>query len=333
MKSDFTSYFTKPDFTKAYGFDKDSNGIIYIENEKDSVFWQELLVKAGLSNYQIKYGSKNKSNDSRGKAGLKKFFESLNINALVGIDSDYDYITHAKVKEPCKCIARNKFILHTFSYSRESVIMNDVNINKSIGRIYFSECINFCFNSFLSELSNKIYADLVHLLTLHEMNTIDSGHINSSFSKLTVIYHDDGTYGVSYDDSFAKGIIDKNIIDNDRLRVHKTNYENLGLTNESAYRFIDGHKVESLIYEVVKSEQKRLIDREQKKIRDDNANNGNIIGERIKELHNHLRQNCSFFSILNSQPLDHDFVYQRILEKAKDIKNTSETQNPQSTCS
>lgn len=322
MSSSFDSYFTNSEFAKAYGFDRKSNGIIYLENEKDSDFWRGVLKKAGLTNYSIKFSSKDKSDGSRGVAGLKRYFPKLNNNVLVGIDGDYDYITNGKVTDHYHCYVKNEYILHTFSYSRESVLINNTSVNYSIGKIFFSERIDFSFDQFLKDLSNKIHFDLVYLLALHELGVVTSGDINTSFSKLSVETLDKGVHFVNYDASHAKKIISKNSINRKELDVFTNKYFNLGLNKDNAYRFINGHKVESLIKEVVHKEKVALIKKEEDKIRAEFSGRGDVISERVRELHNHINNNCSFFSILNSQPLDHDNIYIKIVEKARKLNST-----------
>lgn len=318
MSDSFKSYFTNKLFTKAYGFRNNSNGIIYIENEKDTDFWRKILKKAGLENYQFGYSSKSKDSDSRGKAGLRKLFETLNQNALIGIDGDYEYITHNKNNVAESCIVKNEFILHTFSYSRESVYLNSLCLNESISKIYFSEPIEFCFFALLKELSNKVYNDLVTLLYFYENNEITEGNIKESFSKIKIIDSPDSFYQISYDDDYTKSIVNHATIFD--FEAIKEKYRSLGLTSDTAYRFLDGHKVESLINEVVRKERSKLIVIEQNKIKEENKGNGKLISDRIKELNNHLETRCSFLSILNNQPLDHDEIYVKIVDKATEIK-------------
>lgn len=108
---------------------------LYVENPGDRSFWEFITNKVYPNMFEVKVASQDKA---LGKSTLQADYHKLNPSYLVGIDSDYDYICPERNKYS-GYLVENKYILHTFGYSRESLMCCIDAINNIITKAYYRE--------------------------------------------------------------------------------------------------------------------------------------------------------------------------------------------------
>lgn len=330
--SNFEDYFTNPAYAKAYGFN--NKGLIYIENERDCAFWEEIIESVIPNKYEVKRSIID-GDPSRGKRGLEKLYSSANENALIAIDSDFDY--------PCpdrSSYSKNingKYILHTHSYSRESVICNAASINDTIKKIRLYESSNFDISEPLDAYSTICYKSLIPFLFL--MNGRHSIANESEFHSDLVITESSEVKYLNVDGGFNYAILEEikskaenrkkyyeKYISDSGLQSHYNDFiesmNRIEISKSSAYRYISGHQLyDNFIIPLIKKIRSRLISLETDKVREDMLGNPLGIRDAVRGVNNHFDSNCSATTLLNnSEKTKEDSIYLKIIDKINKIK-------------
>lgn len=327
----FSDYVMNENYTKAYGFD--GKGLVYIENERDSCFWESIFDSVFPGKYTVK-SSIHPSSISRGKRKLEKFYSHANEFALIAIDSDFDYPCQDR-NDYSKHI-NSKYILHTHSYSRESVICNPAAINETIKRIRFSKKSNFDISIFLERYSEICFYSLPPFLFLlnnrfpniREKDFHDDLNIREKKGNPMIIDGDTFNFSLLEDNKSRvlerklkyEKIIKENGLD-DEYANFLVSLENLGITKKTAYRYISGHVLyKSVIIRIIKGIKSRLMKAEIDKAKSDAANAGKSEISLVNGIENHFSTKCSIESILdNSEKILSDEIYLKILDKVRKV--------------
>lgn len=333
--SDFEHYFTDPSYAQAYGFN--SKGLIYVENERDCAFWEEVLEATNPNQYDIKR-SIAENNMARGKRSLEKLYSSLNPRVIVAIDADFDYLCPQNT-EYSKYVSGN-YILHTFSYSRESVMCNINAINDTIKKIRLYEKSNFDIENVMRNYSIICYKALPKFLFLFNLRN-DNVNESSFHDDLTIcpskelpLFLDD--FNFNYDifrvlDEKVEARLTRydEVIESDNLHEDYSFFlehlSKLGFNEENAYRYISGHLVyENLILPIFKNLKSSLLKIEIEKIKETYRGNSKAIKDNIAGVHAHFSEKCSYVTLLeNCEKIKADNIYMKILEKAKNINKAA----------
>lgn len=332
---DFEHYFTDPSYAQAYGFN--SKGLIYLENERDCAFWEEVLEATNPNQYDIKR-SIAENNKSRGKRSLEKLYSTLNPNVLVAIDADFDYLC-PKNTDYSEYISGD-YILHTFSYSRESVMCNVESINDTIKKIRLYEKSNFNISDIIKTYSIICYKALpkfLFLFNLRNENVNESSFhddLTISPSKELPLFTSDFEFNLAIFKQLEEKVEARlnrhnEIIESENLSAEFDLYLEhlltLGFNENNAYRYISGHLIyENLILPILKAIKSTLLRIEIEKVKELHKGNSEAIKANISGVHNHFSEKCSYVTLLeNCEKIKSDEIYQKILNKAKGINRQS----------
>lgn len=333
--SDFEHYFTDPSYAQAYGFN--SKGLIYVENERDCAFWEEVLEATNPNQYDIKR-SIAENNKARGKRSLEKLYSTLNPSVIVAIDADFDYLCPKNTDY--SGYVSGDYILHTFSYSRESVMCNIDAINDTVKKIRLYVKSNFNIEEVIQKYSILCYKALPKFLFL--FNLRNSNANESSF-------HDDltisptresplflGDFCFNFD--IFKALEEKiesrsirydEIIERENLSTEFDSFlshlSSLGFNEKNAYRYISGHLIyENLILPIFKNLKSSLLKIEIENIRETYKGNSKAIKDNIAGVQSHFSEKCSYVTLLeNCEKIKSDEIYIKILNKARNINKSS----------
>lgn len=330
--SDFEHYLTDSSYARAYGFN--GKGLIYVENERDCAFWEEIIEATNPEQYEIKR-SITDDEKSRGKRRLERLYGQLNESVLVAIDADFDYL--CPNKSDSSSYVSGNYILHTFSYSRESVMCNEETINDTIKKIRFYEKANFSINDVLIKYSSLCYKTLPPFLFLlnnrndlaNEQSFHDDLTINQS--KETPLFKNNFEFNFGIFEAidvktslrlerYMAEITSKNMLAD--YVLFKDEILKLGLNEGSAYRFISGHLLyENLILPILKKIKSNLLTIEVENVKFLHEGDSQAIKENVAGLRNHFTEKCSYITMMeNCEKTKKDPIYLSILDKALKIR-------------
>ena len=330
--SDFQSYLTNGNFISAYLANKEGckgsaeKGLIYIEDDTDQVFWEKFINFHFPNQYNVQASIKDRSSQ-RGKRALEKLYEGANKKVLIAVHSDYDLICPSSNPKYSQFLINNRFILHTYGFSRESALLDKDNLNAFFKSIKHTIEHNVDIESFLNKFSPIAFKGLVFFSNeLNSGNTL--GFIESDFHNCfnilgEKIVKDDLTL-----DETLLDIIENNLChyfnqlqySDEQIVQAECNLQALNITPDNAYRYISGHTVYDLISKIHEQLTDMLYKQEVNKIRGSFSGSGKAIGERISQLSSSFPKQFPLEAFCHSYPINHDDeLHLRIKDKVAGI--------------
>jgi len=241
---------------------------IYVESESDISFWSSIFINKGINNIDVSPASK--TSEKRGKQEVMKLVEEADVNLLLCVDSDYDYIFE-NTTDISKEINTNSFIFQTYSYSIENIKCNVNTLNDVVYESTKVENTIFSFSDFFTQYSELIFELFIYSI-YDEKNKIGSFSIND-LSKII-------TFGCNI--NIDKQGIDELVLLKDRVSEKKRNLDSLpndffyeceenltkkGINRTNTYLFIKGHTLlDNIVTLILKPLQKRIKDIKYKEI-------------------------------------------------------------------
>lgn len=221
----------------------DGKVMLYVEGAIDCIHWRKILECAGVSaKFEVSlYGQ------STGKASLLTLLKDGGVhkNAMIAIDADLDYLFDLKENE-----LNNLYVHHTYVYGIEGIILHKNIIKAFIERILASYSGTvFNYDNFLREYSNLCYQVLIWIVA--QNITTD---FNKEFVSCCLVKNSDGEYEIP--DLSARY---------EALPNYKEATEKLilkGVNSLNAYRYISGHVLDSVIMNIIKSLEDKIISAE-----------------------------------------------------------------------
>lgn len=328
--SDFLSYLTNSKFIGAYNANKEGNkdsankGLVYIEDDSDQVFWEKFINFHFPNQYNVQASIKDRPNQ-RGKRALEKLYVGANEKVIIAVDSDYDLICPSENPEYSQFLANNRFILHTYGFSRESALLDKVNLNTFFKSIKHTIAHNVDIKSFLDKFSLITFKGLVFF-----SNELNSGNkldfIESDFHNcFNILGHKIVKDDLTLDEDLLN-IIDSNL----RSYFQKLQYSDeqiseaenyllsLNINPDNAYRYISGHTVYDLISKIHEQLTALLYQQEVNKIKITFSEAA--VGERIRQLRSTFPRQFPLEAFCHSYPINqNDHLHQMINMKVAKI--------------
>ncbi|EJG1628776.1 TPA: DUF4435 domain-containing protein [Vibrio parahaemolyticus] len=304
MATDFLDTLFSKEYIKATtkvkeGKEAQTKGLIFIENEADQAFWEKLLGKKHLSRYDFSMASGPGMDDNftRGKKRFYKNLERANEYAIFAIDADFAQFTPNRDKYHAE-ILKNKHVIHTNVYSKESVLFCIDNLNQAIEKYRHQHAHGQTFTSFIEVYSNTIYRPLINFLFSfnEKIETLNE----EEFHK--VITPDPDTF-ITGDWSTLEESVSDFMKHNDysshkRFEEFIESTKAFGLNNDTAYQYISGHHLEKKIIKDALNSLKKKIIAEFIDTLEKGGVSSRIIHERRKEIENHFRLKCCFPTLI-----------------------------------
>lgn len=309
--SNFDEILYSESFNKARSSFLKSSGILYVEDISDVSFW-ELFFK-NLA-YEIKVFQNDTNQCITGKTELKKLYEKCNKHLLVALDSDYDYLCENH-NDYAQKMCNNPFIIHTYSYSKESVIYNSGYIDFILEKLsLYQKYLDFESNTYLQRISNLIFPLLVEKLFIIENYPQDSekqiSNLNNlmerilDFNKKNIEQALVSATNCSIQEEHFKSLEDSIVpyldstIPHEKISEFVKYLENKGLNKDNAYRFINGHTLkEKIILPFIYSIHKKRKAYESENLPDYGSTQNS---HKIGQIHNHFNENCDIKTLLVS---------------------------------
>lgn len=288
------------DFIQAYnvvieGKDTKIKGILFIESEKDRLFWEGLFGDEILSRYEFSMANGPSSIDEgeRGKRRFYNNFQYANEYSIFAIDSDFSHFTPDRELFN-KEVIENAYIIHTYAYSKESLCNSIENLDCAVSKYRYFDKHEYRFKEFLTNYSNIIYMPLLSYLFL--FNQHDEPLNETEFSNLLTPHID--TFFSGNWDAF-KNRMDVFItahgqLENVEFEEFIDKVKEFGLEYDNAYQFINGHTLEkSIINPIISKVRQKLSDQVITDLKLCTSK-GDVISNKIKELKNHFKDDCCF---------------------------------------
>ncbi|WP_372430336.1 DUF4435 domain-containing protein [Vibrio alginolyticus] len=304
----FSDYLTSPEYIKAHGLirhgDSDK-GFIFIENEKDISFWKLFFGNEILKKYEFNMasGPNNEVNGTRGKPRFESLLESANSLAIFAIDSDFDHLTPDRY-EHCFHLVNNKFVIHTYGYGKESYLNCKEVLNDCMEGYYFYKPNSHTFCEFLTNYSKIIYLPLIKFLYLLNENKVDHSEkdfhkkITPSREALFSMYFDANYEAFTDQVTKYEAHLDT-LLGTVKLNDYIKMCESYCLTEETAYQYINGHRLEKNIINEVVVEIKNRIQQDELNTFIQNGGKGQAIQDRRNELNTHFSERVNFHTLKN----------------------------------
>ena len=328
--SQFGDYFTNPNFVGGYNAIKEGKkeafekGIVYVEDDSDISLWKKFINQILPNKYNFTTATSSKGNKAEGKRALEKMYPSANLKALIAVDADYDFIisnlkSHYSFRD-------NPFILHTYAFSKESVMLEKFQLNAFIQKCQYTQSHHVDIEIFLNLFSKTAYGGLLNYIAFikkHNFEIFEYTDFHQCFNiKSATIVTDELSLDNSVIDkveiNLSQFFRQKTVIDDDIQQIELL-FVSLNITEENAYRFISGHEVYDLINEIHKQLMDKLYDQELPIIKANFENQA--IKERMSQLRKHFDDSFKLPTFFNTYvPNEQDKIHQKILEQVFKIK-------------
>ncbi|QRQ13748.1 DUF4435 domain-containing protein [Acinetobacter pittii] len=327
----FEDYITNPHYIEAYGFD--NKWLLYVEDESDIPFWEEIINAVFPEKYEVKpavTGSENK----RGKNHLEKLVDKLNEKFLIALDSDYDYTCQNGRLPESSNINTIKYILQTYTYSRESIQYSPTVIKKVISKVKYTIQPTLNIIEIIDIYSNISFEILTVFLYLREKN-INIKINNKKFTEGSLVKTlrlpnkckiTDQNFAINYNLFKAhklkvdniKDQLQALIIDHSDFISFKSNLLAKGLERSNAYLFISGHLYEDFIHQVFEHIITVLLSKEISRLKLETS--GSDLTDKILKLKSHFRNFCCYKTMIYQNDLDFSNYYiQKIYKDTSNI--------------
>lgn len=296
---------------------------LYVEDSSDIWFWEKFIKEKFPNTYNIIPWSK------RGKCNLAPHYPEAKVEALIAVDSDFDYICHNIGYGDI--FLNSPYVLHTFAYNRESVLIEKSNVQKFLSDIKISISHDVRIDLFIDKFSEIVFDGLVDFIYLKNFREENLSH--DDFDKC---FHITDQKIIVVNERNLP-VIDMGILDeipykfqdffknytisfSERLEA-KDHLNDLGINSKNAYRFINGHKLEALIIKTVEKLTTALLDLELEAIKEDFC--GGEIKKRRSQVKKILEDESQIKTYLRRYIIcEQDEIHQKICEKILLIKPT-----------
>ena len=321
--SKFSQYPFEASYIKSYNLINhgEAKYNLYTEDDSDNWFWEKFIDAFFPNQYRIL------SLTQRGKRALEAYHHEAKLEALIAVDSDFDYL--CPNTDYGNSLHSNPYLLHTFSYSRESALIEKNHIQNFVEDIKFTIVNEIDINQFIQLFSESVFDGLTSFIHLKNFNQVDLNH-----DEFHQCFHLTNNQIVTVN-SQNKPIIDMRILDSipQKLQVYFQPYtissveceatqnhlNSLGINPANAYRFMNGHELEKLIITVIKQLTATLTSLELTFIKRDFQ--GKQISERKNQVEKTLKEESQIKTHLRRYLIcGNDEVHQNICAQIEAIK-------------
>ncbi|MCF5852211.1 MULTISPECIES: DUF4435 domain-containing protein [Aeromonas] len=332
MMASFGDILSNPNYV--HGFTRittgNSKGLLYVESPNDIGFWRYIIEHVCPGKYEVKAAAKLKAN---GKRTLELEYSKLHKNYIVGVDSDMDYLCPSR-NEYATQLNDSSFVLHTFSYAKESLQCSTESIEDIMERLVYCESYNNEISETLLKLSHIIYDALtIHLFRHNSQPKHYHDGILWPVLKMpkntTLINHGDLKENpialTSLQEKLSAFIGTYNIMSSERdeFNAYVFNLNAKGLTPGTAYQFIKGHILhDDYVFPMLKIYRDKLCSLEKAKVGRE-CRSTDKTGERevrIGEIDNFFNKTNVLETLLNNTlNYTNNPIYNRIKTKLRQL--------------
>ncbi|MDR0982972.1 MAG: DUF4435 domain-containing protein [Culturomica sp.] len=243
---------------------------VHVENKNDIAFWGTVL-KHFYPNLRFHFISASRNeygHETSGVTQALKYYNYLNPDFFICIDSDYRYLMREKGINP------GKFVIQTYTYSFENHLCYAEGLNEICERTIKHPNTIFSFSKFLREYSNILYDLFIwHLYFLHNnpmmFTKLDfNRYINLLFRKRNFSIYDNGKAALEeFRIRISKRIAYFNRkYPNANLDYVRKKYARLGLIPSQTYLFVRGHNVYDMVSLICREVCRHILKKEENQL-------------------------------------------------------------------
>ena len=299
--------------------------IVFTEDQDDIFFWKNIFKNKG-DGYKIfpsvSLGTAN------GKPELLKIIGNLHKHLFIALDSDLNYVCRNYQQDLHNKFINIPFVFQTYTYSKESYEYDIVNINKYLSYIYYSKDIDSNFNAFISDFSTICFKVVLYITFMLEKGIAFNRNDFEKFLKFSgtdFFYVNDIFKNLANDNLINlnqminnnySGIVDINSID---YKNHLNYIESIGINNSTAYKFINGHILESSLSKFL-NEYKSLVQKKELEHVASIYPEGQPKVQEINKIIKHFRENCSISTLIKRSEINSNCPFvQRIISDLSSV--------------
>lgn len=314
--SQFTSMMLSEAYLKVYTKNK---AIIFTEDQDDIFFWKNIFKIKGEGYKIFPVVSAGRAN---GKPELLKLIGSLHKHLFIALDSDLNYICKSYQEDLHNNFLSNNFIFQTYTYSKESYEYDVFNINQYLSCIFYTQDIKSFFDVFI-----KDFFDICFKVVIYISYMLDSGitfnrseiedclkfkdtdffFVNDTFKNLASINL------MKLDDLFENKYSEIIDINSEEYLKHIAYLDSIGVSNSTAYKFINGHILENAICKFLE-DYKNLVKKKELEYVKSIYDEGQPRVQEIQKVINHFENNCSISTLIKRSEINSNCSFaQRIV--------------------
>ena len=299
--------------------------IVFTEDQDDIFFWKNIFKNKG-DGYKIfpsvSLGTAN------GKPELLKIIEHLHKHLFIALDSDFNYVCKIYQQDLHNKFLDIPFVFQTYTYSKESYEYDIVNIKRYLSYIYYSKDIDSNFNAFINDFSTICFKVVLYITFMLEKGIAFNRNDFEKFLKFSgtdFFYVNDISKNLANDNLINlnqminnnySGIVDINSID---YKNHLNYIESIGINNSTAYKFINGHILESSLSKFL-NEYKSLVQKKELEHVASIYPEGQPKVQEINKIIKHFRENCSISTLIKRSEINSNCPFvQRIISDLSSV--------------
>lgn len=326
--SDFKDYFTDPNYIGGYnailsGNHADRNkGMVYVEDDSDVWFWRRFIEQIFPNHYNFRTATHPTQTDKpqQGKTALRQFYHGLNPKILIARDADFDWLLPNGLDD-----LDNPYILHTFAYSKESVLIEKYAVSQFFSNTLHTIAHQVDIEQVIERFSALAYRALCGLVQ-HYLLSQDSSQSTLAFDTLAQCFNalshpmvlDNLTFNEKRLDEIDENLT--KVLPSDSDTEAESYLSKHGITRANAYRFISGHQLDDFVTTTHKALCNQLLNVELGIVKQ--TLTGKAVGERQKQLSAIFKTNFQLDTFYRQYPINSDDeIHQKILQKITHVQS------------
>lgn len=222
--------------------------VAYVESYDDIFFWRSVLNQFENEEREFEVMLPSKTNLNRGKktAMMNKLGENLGAYMIACVDADLDYLLQRHTPNSVKMLD-NPYVVHTYAYAIESLQCYAPSLHNVCVMATLNDRNIFNFEEYLKLYSEIVYELFIWLVWLHREGRFNEFPLNS-FNNICSVEQLNIYKPVTALEQLRKSVnrkiayLQRTVSEaKGKLTPLKRELEELGVTRENTYLFIQGH--------------------------------------------------------------------------------------------
>ena len=224
--------------------------IVYVESYSDIFFWRSVLDDFKRDDLDFEVMLPSRTDLSRGKkqAMMNTLGKNLGTYMIACVDADYDYLLQGH-SSFSKEMLENPFVIHTYTYSIENYQCYAPSLHEVCVMSTLNDKQIFDFEEYMKLYSNIVYELFVWTVWLYRRQQYKDLPLNTflnfvSVEKLNVMKPIDALENLRHKVNRKLNWMQQNYQEaKGQLTPLKAELEELGVTKDNTYLFIQGHHI------------------------------------------------------------------------------------------
>ncbi|MBQ0022457.1 MAG: DUF4435 domain-containing protein [Prevotellaceae bacterium] len=222
--------------------------VAYVESYDDIFFWRSILSEFENEEREFEVMLPSKTNLNRGKktAMMNKLGENLGDCMIACVDADLDYLLQRHTQNSARMLD-NPYVVHTYAYAIENLQCYAPSLHNVCVMATLNDRNIFNFEEYLKQYSEIVYELFVWLVWMHREGRFNEFPL-SSFNNICSVEQLNVYKPITALEQLKKNVnrkiayLQKNVHEaKGKLTPLKIELEQLGVTRETTYLFIQGH--------------------------------------------------------------------------------------------